>query len=103
MSEVFEEWNSIETQFIGLRCKLRYLRGKIAVFTQNEHPNELNRNTTAVDQTAKMLSKEINIALQILDQYELYKDYYNIQEAGYEKILEIFNKNSILTFDENSL
>lgn len=86
-----EEWQEIENQFIAIRFQLRKLRGKVAGFSQVSHPNELNRSTTAVDQTAKLLNNKILTALAILDQYEIYKEHFYEQEAGYERILELLS------------
>lgn len=92
--EIIDEYQNLENQFIQLRCQLRNLKGKLALFSQLSHTSVPGRNLSAVDQTSKMLSSQISQAVSILDQYELYKEHFYDQEGCWFKILELFESNN---------
>lgn len=92
MSEVYEDLERLENQLIKIRCELRNLKGLAALFSQQEHPGKYSRALSANNQTARCMSKQITLALNHLDQYDLYKAFYFNQEQNYETIIELMER-----------
>ena len=92
MAEVHEDLIRLEDQLMKIRCELRNLKGLAALFSQQLHPNKYDRSISANNQSANRMAKQITLALNHLEQYDLYKSFYFNQEKNYESIIEMMER-----------
>ena len=95
MAEMNNDLQTLEAEFISLRCKLRQLGGRVKLFNSIDHPNGLSGIKSANDRTAKEMLRAISYSLCKMDEYEYQRDYWFEREAGFEKInsLSVFKLN----------